>query len=167
MDDDTSLSGSVSRAAAGAPENGGQDPMLVETLKAVADGSSGAVEQEIGAFLKGEGDLLETTRAAVAHGNSTTAISEVAEDLAERFGLSPAIARVIGALVVKLLPGTKKKAAKKKPKKPSASAKTAAKKKAKKKAAAKPKKTEAKPKAKKKTSAKKQSTAKAKAKAKK
>lgn len=139
-----------------------QDTMLVASLKAAAESSSNeAVESEIGAFLKGEGSLLETASEAVTRGG-TSAVTDVAKLLEEKFGLNPAIARVIGTLLINLLPGIKKKTTKKKPKKkPAASAKTPAKKKPKKKTTAKPKKPTATAKAKKKPAAKKE-TAKAK-----
>ncbi len=143
--DDKSLSNLLSGMSGGAGEGQDQDSLLAASLKAVAAGSSNeAVEDEIGAFLKGEGNLLETASAAVTRGGSSAA-TDVAKFLEEKFGLNPAIARVIGTLLINLLPGIKKKkAAKKKPKKkPAASAKTPAKKKPKK-TAAKPKKPTAK-----------------------
>ena len=144
--DDKSLAGLFSaNPSGGAGEGQDQDSLLAASLKAVAAGSSNeAVEDEIGAFLRGEGNLLETASAALTRGGSSAA-RDVAKFLEEKFGLNPAIARVIGTLLINLLPGIKKKkAAKKKPKKkPAASAKTPAKKKPKK-TAAKPKKPTAK-----------------------
>jgi outer membrane biosynthesis protein TonB len=161
--DDKSLAGLFSANPSGEAGDGQeQDSLLAASLKAVAAGSSNeAVEDEIGAFLKGEGNLLETASAALTRGGGSAA-TDVAKFLEEKFGLNPAIARVIGTLLINLLPGIKKKkAAKKKPtKKPATSAKTPAKKKPKK-TAAKPKKPVATAKAKKKPTAKKE-TAKAK-----
>lgn len=145
--DDKSLSGLFSGNASGKAGDGqDQNPLLVASLKAAAAGSSNeAVENEIGAFLKGEGNLLETASAALTRGGSSAA-TDVAKFLEEKFGLNPAIARVIGTLLINLLPGIqKKKAAKKKPrKKPAATAKTPAKKKPRKETAARPKKPAAK-----------------------
>ncbi len=138
--DDKSLAGYLNQMVSGEKEDNAQeqDDGLATSLKAVAGASSGAVEEEIGAFLEGRGTLLETAQTALTRGGSSAA-SDVAELLEKNFGLSPAIARIIGQLVVKLAPGIKKKKTAKKPKKPSASTKPAAKKKPKKDTAAKAK----------------------------
>lgn len=169
--DDKFLSGLLSGKPSEETDGDGQEqnPLLVASLKAAAAGSSNEeVENEIGAFLKGEGSLLEAASAAVTRGGSSAA-TDVAKLLEEKFGLNPAIARVLGTLLINLLPGIKKKkAAKKKPKKkPAASVKTPAKKKPKKKTTAKPKKPAASAKAKKKPTAKKETATKPKPKAKK
>lgn len=108
----SALGGSAQGAAGEQPASESED-VLVASLQAAADASSGEVENEIGAFLNGEGALLESTRAAVLKSGGT-AVGDVAEVLAKQFGLSAAVARVIAALVVKLLPAAEKKAAKKK-----------------------------------------------------
>lgn len=105
--------GGSAKGKSGAQPEADADDALVASLQAAADASSGEVENEIGAFLNGEGALLETTRAAVLKSGST-AVTDVAEVLAKQFGLSSAVARVVAALVVKLLPKAEKKAAKKK-----------------------------------------------------
>lgn len=157
-----------------APKTGGEKPaddnnILIASLKAAAGQSGGLVETAVNQFLNGEGDLLTTTRTAVTR-SKATAKNEVAAFLEAKFKLSPAVAKLIAMLLVKLFPSIgkltgKTTAAKKKPrrkKKPttSSSAKTEAssKKKPKKKTTSRPKTTSSKPAAKKKKPAKKETT---------
>ena len=146
-----------------------------DALKAAAGLAGGGVETAVNEFLNGQGELHETTRAAVTRGGTpagarsagSSAASDVAKLLRSKFGLAPAIANLIAPLLVKLLPSigqatpagaqsaggktaAKPKARRKAKPKTAASAKSEASKKAKKKTAAKPKK----PAAKKKTPAK-------------
>jgi len=135
--------------------------ILVASLKAAAWQSGGLVDKAVNEFLAGEGDLLNTTRAAVTR-SKTSAKNEVAKFLETRFKLSPVAAKLISMLLVKLLPAIseladadaaeKKKPRRKKKPKTTTGAKTAAsaKKKPKKKTTTKPKTTASKPAAKKK-----------------
>ncbi|HWQ84473.1 MAG TPA: hypothetical protein VN363_07905 [Anaerolineales bacterium] len=134
----------------------GDNNILIASLKAAAGQSGSQVENAIDQFLKGEGDLLETTRSAVSR-SKTTAKNEVAAFLEEKFKLSPAVAKLIAMLLVKIFPAIseltgetaakKKKPRRKKDPKPTASSK---KKPSKKKAKPRPKTTASKPAAKKK-----------------
>jgi histone H1/5 len=124
--------------------------------------SGGPVETAVNEFLSGEGELHETTRAAITRGGSS-AVGEIAAFLTAKFKLSSTVATLVATLLVKLFPSIsklagKKTAAKKKPRrkakaktKPAAKKKTASsKKKAKKKTSARPKTTAKKSTAKKK-----------------
>ena len=151
--------------SAAEPESAGQGSSpLVDTLKTAAGLAGGGIEPAVNEFLNGQGELHETTRAAVTRG-SRSAVSDVAKLLTSRFKLAPAIANLIAPLLVKLLPSIgqsaggesapKPKARRKAKPKTSSSAKTeasAGKKKAKKKTSDRPKTSASKPAAKKKTS---------------
>jgi hypothetical protein len=134
--------------------------LQADTLKLLSSLSGGTADDEISQFLNGKGTLLETTRAALTRGKKT-ATGEVAEWLSQNLKLSPAVAQVAAALLVKLFPSitrvtTPAKPARKKTRrkaKPKTEASTT--KKRKKKAAAKEK-----PAAKKKATAKKKAAAK-------
>jgi hypothetical protein len=169
--EEKSLSGLFSQLIPDEIENslglGGKSPdeqnsILVGSLKVAAGQSGGAMVTVINEFLSGQGDLLETTRAAVTRSGSS-ASKEIATLLTTQFKLAPTTAQIIAALLVKLFPSIKKAAksdtpTKKKPRrkakpKTAASAKkdaSSAKKKPKKKT---PKATPTKPAAKKKKAA--------------
>jgi len=136
--------------------------ILVESLRATTGLSGVPLETAVNEFLSGEGELHETTRAAITRGGSSS-VSEIAAFLTDKFKLSSTVATLVATLLVKLFPSIKKltgkkTAAKKKPRrkakaktKPAAKKKAASsKKKAKKKTTAKPKTTAQKSAAKKK-----------------
>ncbi len=146
----------------GKDKPGEDNPVLIASLKAAAGQSGGLVDTAVNQFLNGEGDLLETTRRSVTR-SKTTAKNEVAAFLESKFNLSPAVAKLLAMLLVKIFPSIGKltgepSAEKKKPrrkKKPkttaSASKETSSKKKPKKKkTTTRPKTTASKPAAKKK-----------------
>lgn len=168
--DDKSLSGLISQIlpddmeqamGLGKARPAEDNNILIASLKAAAGQSGGLVDTAVNQFLNGEGDLLATTRSAVTR-SKATAKNEVAVFLEDKFKLSPAVAKLIAMLLVKIFPAisqltgestaTKKKPRKKKPK-TSSSAKTTAsskKKPKKKKTTSKPNTTASRPAAKKK-----------------
>lgn len=166
--DDKSISGLLAQLISKnePKDSAAESGPLADTLKRAAGLAGGGVESAVNEFLSGQGELHETTRAAVMRGG--TPASDVAKLLSSKFGLAPAIANLIAPLLVKLLPSigqaahsaggetaaAKPKARRKAKPKTAASAKSEASKKAKKRTAAKPKKPAAKPAAKKKTTAK-------------
>jgi hypothetical protein len=128
-----------------------QKDILIDSLKAVAGQSDGALEAALDDFMNGKGILHETTRSALTRGG--TGLSDVITLLVKQFKLSPAVAKMIASLILKMQPSgsqdtakestTKKKPRRKtKPKAASAAKKkTSSSKKKKKKTTAKPKKT--------------------------
>jgi hypothetical protein len=132
-----------------------QKDILVESLKAVAGQSDGALETALDEFLSGKGVLHETTRTALTRGGDT-GLGDVITLLTKQFKLSPVVAKLIASLIMKMQSSAskdteKEAAAKKKPRrkakpKTASSAKKEARsaKKAKKKTTAKPKKPAAK-----------------------
>jgi hypothetical protein len=80
-----------------------QHTRAVELLQLAAAGPASAAGDEIGHFLEGRGDLLDTTRAAVARGGSS-AVSSVRDFLVQQMHLSPALASILAPLLVKILP---------------------------------------------------------------
>jgi hypothetical protein len=138
-----------------------QPDVLVDSLKAIAGQSDGALETALDEFMSGKGVLHETTRSALTRGGDS-ALTEVVKLLTSQFKLSPAVAKMIASLILKLqLSGgneTGKEATTKKKPRRKAKPKTSAAKKetssAKKKAAAKAKKAAAKAAAKKKAASK-------------
>jgi len=117
---------------------------LAESLMAVAGEKNEALETALEEFLSGKGALHETTRLALTRGES--GLSEVIALLVKQFKLSPAVAKLIASLILKLQPSTgggtpaKKKPRRKSKPKTAASAKKEAAKKPKKKPIAKAKK---------------------------
>jgi hypothetical protein len=161
---------------------GGENPdeqkkVLVDSLKAVAGESDGALEAAFDEFLNGKGVLHEATRTAITRGGSAGR-SDVITLLTKQFKLSPAVAKMIASLIMKLQSSgsvetakestTKKKSRRKAKPKTASSAKkeTSSAKKAKKKPAAKAKKTisKTKPRSTKKTASQKAATKKSSAK---
>jgi hypothetical protein len=138
--------------------------ILVESLKTAAGQTDGALDAALDEFMEGKGVLHETTRAAITRGSS--GLSEVIKLLTSQFKLSPAVAKIIASLILKMQSSVSKETAKdsttkKKPRrkaKPkaasSAKKKPSSSKKPKKKTAAKAQKTTSKKPAKKKTAAK-------------
>lgn len=136
--EEKSLSGLFSQLIPDQIENGlglgGKDPdeqnsILVGSLKVAAGQSGGPMVAAVNEFLSGQGELHETTRAAVTR-SSSSAPKEIATLLTNQFKLAPTTAQIIAALLVKLFPSLKKAAksdtpAKKKPR-PKAKPKTAA-----------------------------------------
>lgn len=80
---------------------------MIESLKALTENFGEAVGKEVSEFLNGKGTLLETTRTAVARGGSS-AVTEVAELLTDKFGISPPLARIVATLLVRLFPSISK-----------------------------------------------------------
>jgi len=114
--DNRSLSDELSKLFPNEPENkpapegensGDQDSLMIESLKALVGNFDEAVGKEVGEFLNGKGTLLETTRTAVARRGSS-AITEVAALLTDKFGLSSPLARVVATLLVRLFPSISK-----------------------------------------------------------
>ena len=139
---------------------------LVDSLKTLAGQAGEGAQPVLDQFLSGQGELAEVTRAAAASG-STSALNKVINLLTTTLKLSPAIARIIAPILLKLAPSLgnqaaaketeKEPAEKKKPRRKTAAnskKETSSKKKADKKTSSKPKKTPAKPAAKKKPAAK-------------
>jgi hypothetical protein len=138
--------------------------ILVESLKTEAGQTDGALDAALDEFMEGRGVLHETTRAAITRGGS--GLNEVIQLLTSQFKLSPAVAKIIASLILKMQSSVSKETAKdsttkKKPRrkaKPktasSAKKKPISSKKPKKKTAAKAKKTTSKKPAKKKVVAK-------------
>lgn len=91
----------------GKDQPGDDNPVLIASLKAAAGQSGSLVETAVNQFLNGEGDLLETTRSAVTR-SKTTAKNEVAAFLESKFNLSPAVAKLLATLLVKLFPSIAK-----------------------------------------------------------
>ncbi len=141
--------------------------LLVDSLKTLAGQAGAGAQPVLDQFLSGQGELAEVTRAAAASG-STSALNKVINLLTTTLKLSPAIAKIIAPILLKLAPSLgnqaaaketeKEPAEKKKPRrKTAANSKketSSSKKKTDKKSTAKPKKTPAKPAAKKKPAAK-------------
>lgn len=90
-------------SAAGEAGSGEGGDALLHSLMAAAGLANGAASAEVERFLRGEGELLETTRAAMAGGGSS-AVTQVAEFLESRFHLSAPIARMIATALVKQFP---------------------------------------------------------------
>jgi hypothetical protein len=139
-----------------------QKNILVENLKTAVGQPDGALEAALDEFMSGKGALHEATRSAMARGGES-ALAEVIQLLTKQFKLSPAVAKMIASLILKLQPSggsqtTQEAAAKKKPRRKSkpktAKKETSSTKKAKKKPAAKPKKAVSKTAAKKKATSK-------------
>ena len=138
--------------------------ILAESLKTAAGQTDGALDAALDEFMEGKGVLHETTRAAITRGGS--GLTEIIKLLTSQFKLSPAVAKVIASLILKMQSSVSKETAKdstakKKPRrkaKPktasSAKKKPSSSKKPKKKTTAKAKKTTSKKPAKKKTVAK-------------
>lgn len=106
LSDDLSknLSGSTEdETAPGADNAGEQKNLLVDSLKTIAGLSGGSLETAVSDFLNGGGELHETTRAAVTRGGGS-AVSEVGSMLSKQFNLSPAVAKLVASLLVKLIP---------------------------------------------------------------
>jgi len=130
-----------------------QEDMLMESVRTLSGTGNEGLEKAINEFMSGKGDLLETTQGALTRGSSAT--NEVADFLEKKFQLSPTIAGLIAALLLKMAPSLGKilgdKPAKKKPRKKTES-KTSKKPKSEssskkpKKATSKPKKATSKPK---------------------
>ena len=137
-----------------------QKDILAESLRSATGQTDGALDAALDEFLNGKGILHETTRSALTRGGS--GLEEVIKLLTSQFKLSPAVAKVLASLILKMQSSTGQDAkAKKKPRrksKPKAAASTKKKpssaKKPKKKTTAKAKKTASKKPAKKKTAAK-------------
>ncbi len=91
-------------------ENAGkQNSRAFELLKNVAGQAGGGVENELNDFLNGRGALLETTRAAVARGGTSTtgrktAANEVSAFLTNQLHFSALIAELIAPLVIQIFP---------------------------------------------------------------
>lgn len=101
-----------------------QDNILVEGLKALAGRSGGTLKTAVDDFLKGEGELHESTRTALAI-DKETAKDKIIDLLTTRFNLSPTLAGIIAPMLLKLLPFSEKKKRKttRKPKKKTTSSK--------------------------------------------
>lgn len=91
---------------AGKEGSGEQNIRMAGLLKLVAGQAGGGAENEVNDFLNGRGELLETTRAAVARGGKSAA-SVVADFLEEKLHLSAPLAKIIAPLVVQLFPAIK------------------------------------------------------------
>jgi hypothetical protein len=137
-------------------ETAEQQDILAEALKAVAGQSDEKLETALEDFLSGRGVLSEASQTALTRSGST-GLSEVITLLMKQFKLSPAVAKMIASLIVKLQSSAsqettakKKPRRKSKPKAATSAKKKPAAKKAKKKAAAKAQKTKPKTAAKKK-----------------
>ena len=138
--------------------------ILVESLKTAAGQSDGALDAALDEFMEGKGVLHETTRSAITRGGS--GLSEIIKLLTSQFKLSPAVAKIIASLILKMQSSVSKETAKdstekkKPPRKAKPKTASSAKKepssskKPKKKTTAKPPKTTSKKPAKKKTVAK-------------
>jgi len=136
-----------------------QQDILADNLKAVAGETGGELETALDEFLSGKGALHEATRSALTRGGDR-GLSDVISLLMKQFKLSPAMAKLIASLIMKMQSSAKDSTAKKKPRrksKPKAATsakKKASAKKAKKKTTAKAKKSASKAAAKKKTASK-------------
>lgn len=101
------LSGLIPGTAEEQSKPGGQvgqrDRILVEGLKAMVGQIGGTFQDAVNEFLDGKGELHQTTRAALKTGKKT-AENEAVAMLTKQFHLSPAIAKLIAPLLVKLLP---------------------------------------------------------------
>ena len=165
--DEKSLSDQISSLMNDTPEEANpveadvdeQKDILAESLRSAAGQTDGALDAALDEFLSGKGLLHETTRSALTRGGS--ALEEVIKLLTSQFKLSPAVAKVIASLILKMQTSTgqdakakKKPRRKTKPKTASAKKKPGSAKKPKKKTTAKAKKNVAKKPAKKKTAAK-------------
>ncbi len=113
--DDQRLSGLLSQLIpdenensleAGKEGSGEQNTRIAGLLKLVAGQAGSGAENEVNDFLNGRGELLETTRAAVARGGKSAA-SVVADFLEEKLHLSATLAKIIAPLVVQLFPAIK------------------------------------------------------------
>jgi hypothetical protein len=87
-----------------------QKDILVENLKAAAGQTDGALDAALDEFLDGKGVLHETTRAALTRGGG--GLNEVIQLLTKQFKLSPAVAKMIASLILKLQPSGSKETAK-------------------------------------------------------
>lgn len=119
-----------------------QQDILAASLQAVAGRSDPALETALDEFLEGKGVLHETTRLAATRGGNP--LADIVKLLTSQFKLSPAVAKILAALILKLQPSAGKETGKE----------TAAKKKPRRKAKPKPKTTASAKKGKKKTTAK-------------
>jgi hypothetical protein len=165
--DEKTLSDQISHLMNDTPENepgpgdentDAKKDILVESLKTEAGQTDAALDE----FMEGRGVLHETTRAAITRGGS--GLNEVIQLLTSQFKLSPAVAKIIASLILKMQSSVSKETAKdsttkKKPRRKPKTASSAKKKpisskKPKKKTAAKAKKTTSKKPAKKKVVAK-------------
>jgi hypothetical protein len=149
-------------ASPGEENTGEQKDILVDNLKAAVGQSDGALDAALDEFLDGKGVLHEATRSALTRGGDS-ALTEVIKLLTKQFKLSPAVAKMIASLILKLQSSgsgetakesTSKKKPRRKTKPKTAQKETSSAKKAKKKITAKAKKSTSKTTAKKKTASK-------------
>jgi hypothetical protein len=127
-----------------------QKDVLLDSLKSVAGESDGALEAALDDFMNGKGILHETTRSALTRGG--TGLSDVITWLVKQFKLSPAVAKILASLILKMQPSgsqdtAKESTTKKKPRRKTKPKAVSSAKKKKKKTTAKPKKTAARKKA--------------------
>jgi hypothetical protein len=80
--------------------------ILVESLKTEAGQTDAALDE----FMEGRGVLHETTRAAITRGGS--GLNEVIQLLTSQFKLSPAVAKIIASLILKMQSSVSKETAK-------------------------------------------------------
>lgn len=85
-----------------------QDNAIAEGLETLAGRSGGELKTAIDEFLKGKGELLESTRSALAI-DKKSAEKSIIDLLIARFNLSPTLAAVIAPMLLKLIPGAEKK----------------------------------------------------------
>jgi hypothetical protein len=97
------LPGSAKEQPEASDQAGKRDRVLVEGLKAMVGQVGGPLQDAVNDFLDGKGALLQTTRTAL-RGGKKTAEKEAVTMLTKQFKLSPAIAKLISPLLVKLLP---------------------------------------------------------------
>ena len=90
--------------------------LLVDSLKTLTGQAGAGAQPVLDQFLSGQGELAEVTRAAAASG-STSALNKVINLLTTTLKLSPAIAKIIAPILLKLAPSLVTRPRPKKPKK--------------------------------------------------
>ena len=117
--DDKGLSDQISHLMNDTPENepgpseentDEKKDILVESLKTAAGQTDGELDAALEEFMEGKGVLHETTRAAFTRSGS--GLSEVIKLLTSQFKLSPAVAKIIASLILKMQSSVSKETAK-------------------------------------------------------